>query len=63
MKITDRVKWSPEYKNAMNFVEFWVLLNILYYEHNYNGRRLTQLQQQFPHVTSDINEVDILTGL
>ena len=49
-----------EYKKVMDLVELWLLLNT---RHCYNGWQLTQIHQQFPHVTSDVNEVDIITGL
>ena len=62
-KITGRVKWSPEYKKAMDLVELWVLLKTRYDEHCYNGRQLTQIQPQFPHVTSKFNETEIITRL
>ena len=62
-KITGCVEWSTEYENEMDSVELWVLFKNLYGEHRYNGRQVTQLEQQFPHITSDVNEVEILTGL
>ena len=62
-EITGRVKWSPEYEKAVDLVKLWVLLNTRYYEHHYNGQRITQLQWKFPHVTSNINKVDIITEI
>ena len=32
-KITGRVKWSLKYKEAMDLVELWVLLNNQYEKH------------------------------
>ena len=40
-----------------------MLLKTQYYKHCYNGRRLIQLQHQFPHITTDANETEITTGL
>ena len=57
------VKWSLKYKEAMDLVEIWVLLKTRYKEHCYNSRRLTQPQRQFPWVTSNVNETEIITGL
>ena len=47
----------------MGLAELWVLLKTWYEEYHYNGQRIVQLQQQFPHITSDVNEVEIITGL
>ena len=62
-KITGLVKRSPEYEKAMDSVELWVLLNNRYKKHHYNIRQLTQIQRKFPHVTSDVNGVAIITGI
>ena len=40
----------------MDLIEHWVLLKIRYEENHYNGRQLTQLYRQFPHVTSNVNK-------
>ena len=61
--ITGRVKWSPEYDKAVDLVELWVLLKDTCEDHHYNVRKLTQLQQQFPHVISGVNEVAIITRI
>ena len=47
----------------MDIVELWVLLKTRYSEHCYNGQQPTQLDRKFPHVTYDVNEVDIVTKL
>ena len=47
----------------MDLVELWVLLKTQYEKHHYSGRQLTQLQRQFPHVTCNVNEIEITTGL
>ena len=46
----------------MDLVELWVLLKNQYKEHHYISQRLAQIQLQFPHVTSNINETEITTG-
>ena len=57
------MKWSPEYKKAMDLVELWVLLKTWYDEHFYNGRPLIQLQRQLSHITPNLNEVEITTWI
>ena len=47
----------------MDLVEIWVLLKTRYDEYCYNSRRLTQLHRKFPHITYDVNEVEIITGI
>ena len=47
----------------MDLVERWVLLKAHYAEHQYNSRKLSQLQRQFPHVTYNVNKTEITTGL
>ena len=47
----------------MDLVEHWMLLKNQYEEHLYNARRLTQIQRQFPHGTSNINETEITTKI
>ena len=47
----------------MYLVELWVLLKTQYDKHRYNGWQLTQLQRKFPHVTPNINDIEITTGL
>ena len=47
----------------MYLVEIWVLLKTQFEEHHYNGRKLTQLQRQFPHVTYNFNDTEITTGI
>ena len=54
---------SLKYKEAMDLVELWVLLNTLYGKHRYKSRRLAQLQYQYPHGTPNFNETEITTGL
>ena len=57
------VKWSPEYKKSMDLVELWVLLKTRCDTQRYNGRRLTQLQQNFPHGTPNVNNIEITIGI
>ena len=40
----------------MDLVELWMLLKNRYEERRYNGHQLTQIQRQFPKVTSNVNE-------
>ena len=47
----------------MDLVELWVLLKTRYEEHCYTSRKIAELQRQFPHVTSNINEQEIVTGI
>ena len=47
----------------MDLVELWVLLNTRYNEHCYNGRQLTEIQRQFPHVTPNVIDTEITTGI
>ena len=47
----------------MDLVELWVLLKNRDGDHRYNGWWLTQLQRQFPHVTPNVNDTEITTGL
>ena len=39
-----------------------MILKTRYEEPHYNGRQPTQLNQQFTHLTSEVYEVDIITG-
>ena len=41
--MTGQGKLSPKYKDAMDLVELWVLLNNRYDKHRYNGPQLTRL--------------------
>ena len=47
----------------MDLVELWVLLKTRYDEHYYNSWRLNQIQWRFPHVTTNVNEAEITTGI
>ena len=40
-----------------------MLLRTRYEKHRFSGWKLAKLQRQFPHVTSYVNEVDIITGI
>ena len=62
-KMTGPMKYSQKYKEAMDLVELWVLLKTQNDEHRYNIRQLTQLQRQFTHVTTNVNETENTTGL
>ena len=62
-KRTDRMKRSLEYKKVMYLVELWVFLKTQHDKHRYSSWRLIQIQRRFPHVKSNVNEVEIITGL
>ena len=47
----------------MGLVELWVLLKNWYNKYRYNGRWLTEIQRQFPHVTPNVNKAEIKTEL
>ena len=63
MKITGCVKWSPGYEKAMYLVELWVLLNTRYEYYCNNSKQITLIQQRFPHITYDVNGLEIIIGL
>ena len=52
-----RIQESGLFSRTMN------IDNTQYEKHHYKGQRLTQLQRKFPHVTYDVNEAEITTGL